>query len=248
MTNATTIDEVIAQLDVLVKSAIVQNNRLGYFAALYKRMTMAVKEGIESNQFEDGARMERLDVIFANRYLEACDAYANNKPCSPAWHAAFETAKQPNFIVLQHLLIGINVHINLDLCIAAVATCPGNSITALKNDFDKINQIIAQQAQAVQECLTKIWFPLRLLTSISQNSEDAVLNFSIKTARNCSWANALALAKLALADQQTHISNINKMVEEICSRIANPGIMLTFVLKTVNLMEDKSVGNNIKLL
>lgn len=248
MTNATTIDEVISQLNELIKTAITENNRMGYFAALYKRMTIAVKDGITNNLFEDPARMERLDVIFANRYLQAWDAYRNGRPCSPAWRAAFESTKQPKLIVLQHIIAGINVHINLDLCIAAVDTCRGSSIDALKNDFDKINQIIALQAKAVQECLTKIWFPLRLITSISQHSEDAVLNFSIETARKCSWANALILAKLSLKDQERHLAAINVMVEGICSRIANPGIMLTFVLRAVNAMENKTVGNNIKLL
>ncbi len=248
MTNAKTIDDVILQLDKLIKLAVVQNNRLGYFATLYKRMTVAVKKGISNNLFEDSARMEKLDVIFANRYLQALDAYTNQRPCSPGWQTAFDSCKQPNLTVLQHLLMGINVHINLDLCIAAVETCPGNSIKTLKNDFDKINEIIALQAQAVQECLSKIWFPLRMLSKISQHSEDAVLNFSILSARKCSWTNALILAQQSIADKQNQISAINSIAGKIGSRIANPGFTLNLLLKTVNFMEDKVVGNNIKLL
>lgn len=248
MNNSISIDDVITKLDEVIDWAKSQNSRIGYFAALYKGMTVAVKSGIDNKLFEDPARMERLDVIFANRYLEAWSAYRSQQPCSPAWKAAFDSCKNTNLIVLQHLMMGINVHINLDLCIAAVATCPGDSIKTLKTDFDKINQIIALQAEAVQECLTKIWFPLRLLSKITQRPEDAVLNFSIETARACSWANALLLAKQQKDEQEHQISAINCMVQGLGIGIAKPGIMLNFVLKTVNFMEDKMVGNNIKLL
>lgn len=248
MNKAVSIDEVISRLDEIIQWSKTLNSRLGYFAALYKRMTIAVKNGITNKLFEDPVRMAKLDVIFANRYLEAWEAYTNQKPCSSAWHAAFESCKRSNLIVLQHLINGINVHINLDLCIAAVETCPGNSINSLKKDFDKINEVIALQAQAVQECLSKIWFPLRLLSKFTQHSEDSVLNFSIETARKCSWANALLLSQQSAINQQKQIAAINNMVGEIGGRIANPGFMLIFLLKTVIAMEDKSVANNIKLM
>jgi hypothetical protein len=66
-----TITEVIAAIDEIVRLCEQKRNRAGYFAALYKRMTIAVGEGIRANAFEDGARMERLDVVFAQRYLSA---------------------------------------------------------------------------------------------------------------------------------------------------------------------------------
>ena len=46
-------------------------------------------------------------------------------------------------VILQHLLLGINAHINLDLGIAAVETSPGNQLAPLKNDFDMINKLLA---------------------------------------------------------------------------------------------------------
>ena len=47
----------------------------GYFAALYLRMTRAVISGIAAGRFEDGARMERLILVFGARYLEANERY-----------------------------------------------------------------------------------------------------------------------------------------------------------------------------
>jgi hypothetical protein len=69
--EAQTIDEVISQLETIIQNAIKSNSRAGYFAALYHKVTSRVKEGIQAGEFENGTRMEQLDVIFANRYIIA---------------------------------------------------------------------------------------------------------------------------------------------------------------------------------
>ena len=117
MTPATTINEVIGRLDDIIVQCKSSNNRMGYFACLYRKMTIAVRDGIANGSFADGLRMERLDVIFANRYLQAWQAYNAGQPCTSAWCAAFNANKTHNLIVLQHLILGINTHINLDLAL-----------------------------------------------------------------------------------------------------------------------------------
>ncbi len=47
MKEIKTIDDVIIALDFIVRDSIRTQSRAGYFAALYKRMTMAVSEGIK---------------------------------------------------------------------------------------------------------------------------------------------------------------------------------------------------------
>src|SRR5215207_8262817 len=118
----TDIDGVIERLGAIIKDCIARKDRLGYFAALYNRVTIAVKEGIAKGKFDDGARMERLDVLFANRYIAAYEAYRAGELPSTAWFKAFNAAQGPGPIVLQHLVAGMNAHINLDLGIAAART------------------------------------------------------------------------------------------------------------------------------
>ncbi len=60
--SATTIDGVIDQLEDIIDSCIRTESRLGYFAALYKRMTLAVKAGIQRGAFQDAARIEKVPV------------------------------------------------------------------------------------------------------------------------------------------------------------------------------------------
>ena len=244
----TTIAGVIDKLDAIISWSRAHQSPMGYFAMLYRRMTMAVRDGINNNLFEDGARMEQLDTVFASRYLDAWDAYAGQQRCTNAWYTTFEACGNNRLIVLQHLLAGVNAHINLDLGIAAAAIAPGEKIFSLQNDFDKINDVIATLTQSVQDSLAKIWFPLRALERISNNSQEAVLNFSITAARKTAWANAVALAFIQADLRDTHISTIDAAVVTIANRIIHPGMMTAILLSTVRSMENQAVTENIDLL
>ncbi|HBE00237.1 MAG TPA: hypothetical protein DC060_18845, partial [Gemmatimonadetes bacterium] len=79
-TSAETIDEVVDQLTEIVEWSRTANPPLGYFAALYRKVTIKVGEGIADGIFDDGDRMEQLDVIFATRYLHAVEAHRAGTP------------------------------------------------------------------------------------------------------------------------------------------------------------------------
>ena len=161
--RASTIDEVIENLDGVIARARRQDSRAGYFPALYRKVTVRVKEGIRDGVFEDGERMERLDVIFASRYLEAVSAVARGEPTTRSWAVSFRAARSWWPIVLQHLLLGMNAHINLDLGIAAARTAPGAELASLENDFNTINDVLAKLVNGVKEELTAVWPRLRRL-------------------------------------------------------------------------------------
>src|SRR5260221_33293 len=149
---ANNIDEAIQLMEEVIDSSRAGKSRLGYFAALYHRVTTTVKHGIDTGFFDNGDRMAKFDVVFANRYLEALTAYEEGKPCSSSWQLAFEAAETDQPIVLQHLLLGMNAHINLDLGIAAATICPGTEISTLEGDFNKINMVLSS---LVGECVTE---------------------------------------------------------------------------------------------
>src|SRR5689334_23076521 len=118
-------------------------SRLGYFAALYKRMTMAIRDGMRSGKFQDNARIERLDVEFAGRYIVTREQYFAGELHGQCWLQAYAATNSPQYTVLQQLLIGINPHIMIDLGVAAARTCPGDELTGLQQDFNTINTVIA---------------------------------------------------------------------------------------------------------
>ena len=190
-----TIDDVIASLDGIIQRSWDERSCLGYFAALYRRVTRAVKEGIANNQFSDGPRMEKLDVIFASRYLDALTAHQASGDPSRCWKVAFNACSDSSRLVLQHLLAGMNAHINLDLGVASAEVCPGESIEQLKSDFDMINTVLAAQVGAVESEMSAISPLISSLSLVGLRSETTLINFNVGLARQAAWFTAERLAK-----------------------------------------------------
>ncbi len=189
-----TIDEVLFQLDRIITQSKVDQSRLGYFAILYREVTLAVKKGIADGFFEDGPRMEKLDVVFANRYLEAYQRFQAGENPSRSWMLAFDAAEQKNVLVLQHLFLGMNAHINLDLGIAAATIAPEDEILGLKNDFFKINDILFSLIGTMQDRLAKVSLFFAWIDQLAGGKDEQFATFSLEKARDHAWnlANLLA--------------------------------------------------------
>jgi len=249
MTNQTkTIDQVIDQLADIIDWSRKTKSRLGYFAALYRKVTIKVKEGIAENFFDDGERMERLDVIFANRYLAAIEAYRNNTQPTNCWIYSFQVAKQRWPIVLQHLLLGMNAHINLDLGIAAARTVPSTELPGLQEDFNRINEILAGLVGDVQNDLAQIWPILRLMNRYLGNTQTAIINFSMEKARDNAWSVAERLAPLAERAQKDEIAKLDAEVAAFANVIRHPGIVGSAVSGLIRLGERGSILKKIDIL
>jgi hypothetical protein len=237
---ARTIDEVIAQLDEVIARSRRERSRLGYFALLYRNVTVKVKEGIQAGAFEDGARMERLDVIFANRYLDAYDRYRRGEATSKCWLASFRAADNWFPIVLQHLLLGMNAHINLDLAVAAAETSPGDQIGALGQDFNRINDILGAMIGDVQDRLARVSYYMTFADRFGGRTDEAVMNFSINRAREASWRMAVRLARMTPAERAREIEEIDARVALLARVIQYPGIGL----RTANIFVRLSEGRD----
>jgi hypothetical protein len=246
--NISDINGVLLELDKIIAQCERDGSREAYFAVLYRQMTEAVRNGITDGFFEDGIRMEKLDVIFAKRYINAWHCYRNGSPCSLSWRTAFDACKKNDLTVVQHLVLGVNTHINLDLSIAAAETAPGQDIFKMQADYDRINDIIATTANNLQIRLEKIWWPMKLLTRIGNDRHKAVINFSILKARQTAWASAAAMALAEGPAEENYVTGLDNTVTAIANGIINPGIWAASLLKIVRWSEEKDVGKIITLL
>lgn len=243
-----TIQDVVNELIQIEQQCESSKSKAGYFAALYKRMTSAVMENINAGNFEDGPRMEKLDIIFAQRYLNAYTSYFSKAACSGSWKSVFDSCTDDSLIVLQHLLLGVNTHINLDLAIAAAEVAPGNTIYALHNDFNRINTLIGSLIGDIQECLSEVWFPMRVLTKIANDRQIVVLNFSIDKARDASWANAVLLANMNDAQKTIYINQMDISVSILSNKIKSPGFATGFMLRAIRATEFDDAARTINLI
>lgn len=240
-----TINEVIAKLEQMTRDCRESSDPRGYFAALYLQMTKRVRDGISNGEFEDGRRMEKLDILFAQRYFVAWETWPN-PACTLPWNLAFSVAKSDEVSVVQQLLCGINAHINLDLGIAASQTVSPAQLPQLKTDFYRINGVISDLMKEIQQKLGEISWPMRFLDEISGDSDSRVANFSIGLARDAAWQVALDLA--AGAEETAYIHRLSKRVEMLGKGIAHPGFWPNLILKSVKWFEKGDVRSRIDLL
>src|SRR3984957_4077550 len=88
-----TLDAVVLALDSVIEWSIAASSRLGYFAALYKRIKIAVGTAIDNGAFQDGPRMERFDASFAGRYFDALNGHFRPKQFprpTRSWQQTFD--------------------------------------------------------------------------------------------------------------------------------------------------------------
>jgi hypothetical protein len=244
-----TIDEVLAELDQLIHWAREERSRLGFFATLYRNVTIKVKEGIAAGAFEDGVRMEKLDVTFANRYLAALQSFRRGEPLSRCWLVAFKLTSAWPPIILQHLLIGMNAHINFDLGIAAQAVAPGAELPSLEHDFNVINGILASLIVKVRSDVEEVSPWIKFLDRIDPSSEDALIKFSLDKARASAWLVANIVNSTPPDQLARKLSILDDGVAILGSLIGNPGEwLLTLGLYLIRLRESNDIPHVIDVL
>lgn len=192
--------------------------------------------------------MEKLDVIFASRYLDALAARRSETGPSDSWKVAFDAAQARWPIVLQHLLLGMNAHINLDLGIAAAQTCPGEALPGLHNDFNRINGILSSLVVGVKAELTEIWPILGILDRMAGTADDRIIDFSMQVARDHAWRFAEKLAPLDAADQEAEIARVDALIALFGRRIWKPNFIVRGAFMVIRLGERGSVPRIIDIL
>ncbi|RFS19446.1 hypothetical protein DVR12_22690 [Chitinophaga silvatica] len=244
---AQTLDDVLSKLEGIISMAIKNKDRSGYFAALYYKVTLKVKEGIAAGQFGDGKNIARLDVQFANRYFYAYDQWKQGKPVTESWQVAFNASKKRSCLILQHLLLGMNAHINLDLGIATCEVSNGD-LNSLRTDYNNINLILASLTYGVINQLNLLSPFLSILGFRGTKSNSMLVQFSLGNARDGSWCFA---EELALKTADAYEDFITKRDSEIAelggSLIKNRGFLKIGVW-IIHLFENKNVSYIIDML
>ena len=246
--RADTIDGVVQSLDRIIAQSKRDKSRLGYFPSLYRKVTIHVKQGIIAGLFDDGERMERLDVIFANRYLAAFEQYQTCKDPALSWKLAFDAAKTWRPIVFQHLLLGMNAHIELDLGIAATETASGGKLSDLKDDFFKINEILVSLINEVQIELVEVWPLLKLLDNLAGTADENLAKFGMSIARGHAWDVAQEISVLPKQERASKIAELDRHIAEMGKMILNPGYFVRLILLLIRIGELRSVPGIIEIL
>lgn len=158
---------VFHQMDNLLAAWEPRGDRRMIFLECYKMMTGNILQATASGYFEDNLWVRSLMERFASYYFSALQAYDGGTSPTRPWQIAFKTCLRQETHVLQHLLLGLNAHINYDLvfalCDVLSAEWPDLSPEQRQRryrDHTRVNEIIHQTINAVQDQVVDRFEPI----------------------------------------------------------------------------------------
>lgn len=243
-----TADLLLAELRRLAREAGPREDRGGYFAALYALMTERVAQGLASGRFHDGDRLQMLTCHFASRYLSALDQYSSGAEPPASWGVAFQASSRWRPIILQHLLLGMNAHINFDLGIAAAQVSERGRLEDVQDDFDSINLVLAELLDDVQLRLGRVSRWMRILDFVGGRNDEAIVNFSMQHARRAAWGVAQEYAPLGASGREALERDLDRRVARFAQVVLKPGPITRTALIPIRIRERASVAEVIEAL
>lgn len=245
----TSIDGVVDAIEGIIEWSLAAKSRVGYFGALYKRITLAIRSNLPN--FQDPARMELLDVVFASRYFDALNAWFHPNdypPLTHAWRVALQATALTRPIIVQHLFAGVSPHIGLDLGVAAATVSPGKELPSLGGDFNTVNLVLASQVKGVLDELDSL-SPMMaefydLFSKFEMDVIDRVLDFT----RAEAWNFAMQLALLDPEGQTQAIAERDMEIANAAAKIISPPKAIALMFDSVWLLESHDVVKIIETL
>ena len=124
-------------------------------------------------------------------------------------------------MIVQHLLLGINAHVNHDLPQVVVELAPrGTDVGVLRGDFDAVNQILAESLPMVLRSLGTV---SRWVNTAAVFGGTQLFDFSLQVARRRAWEAAERMQPLDDADRAEYVAELDRLVRVLAYLVANPG-------------------------
>lgn len=174
---AKTLDDVNRMMARCTEMAREENSADGYFTLIYAWETADLLRAADAGAFQAPDAVRAMIVDFANRYFTARASFRAGEPTSKAWTVAFRAARTSSALVVQHILLAMNAHINFDLGpVTADAGLPWA-------DFSKIGAVLGQGVSRIQGCLNRTNPVLRGLDRLGGGFDEMFTIYSLKAAR-----------------------------------------------------------------
>ncbi|MBV9514726.1 MAG: hypothetical protein JO280_11910 [Mycobacteriaceae bacterium] len=249
LAQGATIEDVLDGIDQVIDWSIASASSVGYFAALYKRTTLAIRGAIDDGRFPDSARMQRFDVTFARRYFDAINEFFDAPAYGRApkvWQVAYDENRKGTLIILQRLLTAMNAHIDLDLGVATAAV-GGNGLKSLHNDFTAVNTILASQVDGVLDAIEKVSPALADYRDYFMDNDFGIISAAIQQSRASAWKFACQLAGKPKSVQRRKVRDRDAMCAMLGKWYLRP-IPFVDLVSDIGAKESRDVAHNIEVL
>jgi hypothetical protein len=227
---ASTIDEVVEQLQQRIDALSHDQVHRRTFIATYQRTTQAVGNAVRDAFFEDPDWVVRWDIAFADLFIVAHDADQAGGQVPRPWRLAFQA--DPKLPTIVHLLLGMNAHINYDLPPATLSVITDHDfedpvlIDRRRRDHERIDQILARRVAEEDHTIGGARSLLdRILTPANRLSSRRFL----REARGKVWLNVAELQRARLEGTNAYRDRLAELEVLAAAKIADllrPGQVL----------------------
>lgn len=206
----------------------------GFFPALYSRVTSRIGTAVADGTFGDGPALDRFATRFASFYVDAVRDPAD-RPRS--WTAAWDVATDQRLLIVQHLLLGINAHVNHDLALAVVAAADERGdIVSIRPDFDAVNDVLATAYIDVIADLDRV---SRWVDRVARLGADRAFNFSLRVARDQAWSAATRIHPMGASERREAAAELDRVVPVLAYLITKPPVLLRPLLRIARRLEER---------
>jgi hypothetical protein len=226
------IDGVVAAMQERLDRLSPEQEHRREFLGTYQRTTIAVGKAVRDGVFEDGPWVEDWDVAFANLYLDALEADLGGGRVPRPWRLAFDAP--PDLKPLQHVLLGINAHINYDLPQALLAVISDEEFAdpALmdrrRRDHERIDGVLSGRVAAEDDELAAV-SARSLLDRVLQPLNQRASKRFLREARQKVWLNTTELQRARVAGPDVYAARLAELEVLSAAKIADllaPGQVL----------------------
>lgn len=195
------------------------------FLACYLRMTENMLTAVERGVFHDPAWVNRLIGDFADYYFVALAAWEQENGGPLVWQHAFASAARHHATIVQHLLLGVNAHINYDLILVLDdllrpewSRLSDGKRQERRADYDKVNHVIAQTIDRVQdEVIAPYARAMRVIDVAFGPLDEWCTAHLIRNWRNDVWQQALQTLALTGSEER---AAMHRQIDEVATRRA----------------------------
>jgi hypothetical protein len=200
-----TVDQARAGLVALDDALRAANVRRAVFVGAYLTITSAMNEAIEAGEFMDAAWARSYLLHFVQLYMESFRAFEQGDldHVPTAWRVAFELSAKGEGLTLQHLLLGVNAHINNDLAIALMRSGIDPDRPMRYDDHTNVNEVLKRTVNALQDHVERYYSPaLHYFDEILGNWDEEFSCLMVDKARETAWAHCLDLVDCSCEEDE----------------------------------------------
>ncbi|MEO5952034.1 MAG: DUF5995 family protein, partial [Chloroflexia bacterium] len=239
-----TLDDVTYCLSTLEQRFIQRRDKRAIFATAYLAITEAMKNGVASERFGDTPWVAIYVRSFARIYVNALRAYeAGDMDNVPrAWRVAFDLCAADDGLVIQHLILGINAHVNHDLPFALIEVGIDPDRPGRYDDHTNVNVVLGATLDTLQDHVEKLYSPvLRLFDNLLGKWDDEMSFSMVKNARENAWHVCLELLEAQNAEEyKVAEQKVNRVSGELAEMIARPLQNVSSLFSSLRSLEGRS--------